>query len=410
MVTKLGIMEECVLIDQDALNEIIIPTTNVNRLLPDGTRHGEEVVNKSQIYITTAGFKNSFAYKKLIELLVQSIIDPDLVMVMGGTYETPVAEGLLDSDFVEQLRIQGTFNEDSFDREYRSFWSGDVNNAFYSSEKFDKHRKLMQPEYEYSNKSSKSAFYVIGVDVGRFDCTTEAVVIKVTPQPQGMASKKSVVNIYTYDAEDFESQAIHIKKLYFKYKAKILAIDANGLGAGFIDFMTKTQVDPSTGEDLPAFGVEGGTSEDTNKHYRKIHGPDVLEDAMYLIKANAPINTEAYTYTQTQLGSGNILFLIDEAAAKTKLMSTKVGQNMSVATRNETLMPHVQTSILKEQMMNLVQNNDGTNIILERSTKSIKKDKFSALIYGLYYIKQWEDKKKKNKKRDFSKMTLFTQH
>ena len=54
-------MEECVLIDQDALNEIIIPTTNVNRLLPDGTRHGEEVVNKSQIYITTAGFKNSFA-------------------------------------------------------------------------------------------------------------------------------------------------------------------------------------------------------------------------------------------------------------------------------------------------------------------------------------------------------------
>ena len=46
-----GLMEECVLIDQTALNEIIIPTTNVNRLLPDGTRHKEEVVNKSQIYI-----------------------------------------------------------------------------------------------------------------------------------------------------------------------------------------------------------------------------------------------------------------------------------------------------------------------------------------------------------------------
>lgn len=54
-------MEECVLIDQTALNEIIIPTTNVNRLLPDGTRDKAEVVNKSQVYITTAGFKNSFA-------------------------------------------------------------------------------------------------------------------------------------------------------------------------------------------------------------------------------------------------------------------------------------------------------------------------------------------------------------
>jgi hypothetical protein len=44
-------MEECVLIDQTALNEIIIPTTNVDRLLSDGSRHEEEVVNKSQIYI-----------------------------------------------------------------------------------------------------------------------------------------------------------------------------------------------------------------------------------------------------------------------------------------------------------------------------------------------------------------------
>ena len=50
-----GLMEECVLINKDALNDIIIPTTNVDRLLPDGTRDRKEVVNKSQVYITTAG-------------------------------------------------------------------------------------------------------------------------------------------------------------------------------------------------------------------------------------------------------------------------------------------------------------------------------------------------------------------
>lgn len=82
-------------------------TTNVNRLLPDGTRHNEEIVNKSQVYITTAGWKNSFAYNKLVELLIQSIIEPDQAMIMGGTYETPVKEGLLDEDFVDQLKLQG---------------------------------------------------------------------------------------------------------------------------------------------------------------------------------------------------------------------------------------------------------------------------------------------------------------
>ena len=34
---------------------------NVDRRLADGTRKEEETVNKSQIYVTTAGWKSSFA-------------------------------------------------------------------------------------------------------------------------------------------------------------------------------------------------------------------------------------------------------------------------------------------------------------------------------------------------------------
>jgi hypothetical protein len=62
----------------------------------------------------------------------------------------------------------------------------------------DKHRVLNQPEYEFSNRSSKNAFYVIGVDVGRIGCTSEACIFKVTPQPQGSAVK-TLVNIYTFE-------------------------------------------------------------------------------------------------------------------------------------------------------------------------------------------------------------------
>lgn len=53
----------------------------------------------------------------------------------------------------------------------------------------------------------------------------------MTPQVQGQAIK-SLVNIYTFVAEHFEEQAIHIKKLYYKYHAQKLAIDANGVNTG----------------------------------------------------------------------------------------------------------------------------------------------------------------------------------
>ena len=78
-------------------------------------------------------------------------------------------------------------------------------------------------------------------------------------------------------------------------------------------------------------------------------------------------------------------------------MDTKVGQNMTPEKRAETLMPFNLTTSLKEQMLNLVEENEGVNIILKQNNKSIPKDKFSAFEYALYYIKKEEDRKKKKR-------------
>lgn len=398
-----GLMEECILIDQTLLNEVIIPTMNVDRRLPDGTRHKEETVNKSQIYVTTAGWKSSFAYEKLIELVIKMVIEPDEAFVLGGTWRVPVLEGLLQRTFVNDLKTSGTYNDASFAREYESEWSGDAENAYFSVERFDKYRVLLQPEYEYSGRSNKSAYYVIGVDVGRKGCTTEAVVIKVTPQAQG-TSLKSVVNIYTYDEEHFETQAINLKKLYYKYKARKLVIDGNGLGIGLLDYMVKGQVDPETGDFLPDFGVEN----DEDKFYKKYKTENTETDAIYVIKANMPINTEAHSYVQTQLSSGKIKFLIDESQAKVKLLGTKIGQTMDPEKRNEYLKPFVETTILREQMLNLIEDNEGVNIILKMANRGVGKDKFSAFEYALYYIKQEEDNRKKKRGRKISDFMFFS--
>ena len=91
---------------------------------------------------------------------------------------------------------EGTYNEASFFREYESRWSGSVEDAFFNGEHFDRNRKLLQPEYEHSGRSSSGAYYVLSMDVGRKGCDSVICVFKVTPQAQG-ASIKSLVNIYT---------------------------------------------------------------------------------------------------------------------------------------------------------------------------------------------------------------------
>lgn len=396
-----GLLEECITIDPDVLNEVLIPLMNVSRNV-NGRFKPEEVLNKSQIYVTTAGYRNTFAYKKLMQILVNQIINPKEAFIIGGTWRVPVMEKLLDKNFLRDLKLDGTFNEASFSREFESEWSGDAENAFFSSEKFDKHRTLLQPEYEYSGRSSKNAYYLLGVDVGRKGDTTEIMIIKVTPQPQG-SSLKTLVNIYTFDAEHFETQAIHIKRLFFKYKARIAVVDGNGLGMGLIDYLVKDQIDED-GTLLPNFGVEN----DEDNFYRDFKTSDTIQDALYILKANAPINTEAHTYVQTQLSSGKIKFLIDENQAKTKLLTAKMGKLMTPEKRAEYLKPFNLTTILREQMLNLVEENEGINIILKQSNRGIKKDKFSAFEYGLYYEKLREDKAKSRKKRNIADMMFFT--
>lgn len=393
-----GLMEECVGIDDQILREVIIPVMAIPRRAKDGTTHEEEAVNKSQIYITTAGYKNTYPYDRLIGLLVRMITQPDRCMVLGGTWRTPVAVGLQQKTFITDQKNEGTYNEASFEREYESIWSGTVEDAFFNAEIFNRNRILNQPEYEASGRSSKLSYYILSVDVGRKVCDTVVCIFKVTPQPHGEPIK-SLVNIYTMNDTHFEDQAIKLKKLYYKYKARRIVIDANGLGVGLIDFMVKPQINPETSEIIPDFGVYGGTQDDAVQEYKKYKTNSTELDVLYLMKANAPINTEAHSITQSVLNSGKIKFLIDERTAKQKLLTTKVGQNMTTEARSDYLKPFSLTTSLREEIMNLREENEGLNIILKQANKSIKKDKFSALEYGLYYIKKIEEDKKKKKFR-----------
>ena len=388
-----GLIEECVGVDQNILQQVIIPTMNVSRRCMDGTVQEDEVLNQSQIYITTAGYKNSFSYRKLIQLLVRMIVEPEKAFIMGGTWRIPVLLGLQNRNFINDLKKDETFNEASFEREYESVWTGTIDNAFFNGETFDHNRILHKSEYEWTpSKSTNQAYYILGVDVGRRGCSTVICVVKVTPQSAG-PPVKSLVNIYDLNDEHFEDQAINIKKLYYKYKARRVVLDANGIGIGLLDYLIKTQTDES-GYTYPDFGVYN----DDEGFYKKFKTNNCEVDAIYALKANAALNTEAHTALQASLVTGKIKFLIDDRQAKTKLLSTKVGASMTPEQRNEYLKPFVLTTALKEELMNLREENEGINIILKQANKNIKKDKFSALEYAVYYIKQEEERRNKRKR------------
>jgi hypothetical protein len=313
-------------------------------------------------------------------------------------------EGLLDKNFVTDLKLDGTFNEDSFDREYESIWSGSLDSAFFSPESFTKNRVVTFAEDSYSGKTSKDGYYVLGVDVGRLNCTTEVVVMKVQPIKNSPYTSKTVVNIYSFDEEHFGFQAINIKKIFNKFKCKCAVIDANGLGVGLVDYLVQDNIDPDTGETLYNWGV---INDDDGK-YRMFRTQDTVPNAMYLMKANQAINSELYAYCKDQMDNNRVRFLITSEDAKKRIADKK----MPPQKREEYLIPYVMTDILFEQMMNLVRdtekNRNSQLIILDQSNTRIRKDKFSALLYALSYCQKFDDRTTRRKGVGQNRWMLFS--
>ena len=335
--------------------------------------------------------------------------------MFGGTWKIPIAEGSQDPSVIENVKLSDTYSPESFDREYNSKWYGDAEDAFFSNEIIKEARQLYIPhlKYQLRPRADKDCFYVIGVDVGRTHCTTEITVVLVRPRNDySMTSIKEVVNIITVPETDFEQQAKIIKKAFFNYNARAVAIDANGLGIGLIDFMTKAQKDPQTGTVLKGFGVCDSLPTSVADQYKDKKGEDFIEGAMFLCKFNAQLNSDHYAYMQSQFSNHKLKLLVGEKDAKENLLRTKEGRAMTLSDRNDYLQPFVQTTSLESQLLNLKREMDSkaVTITLKQSSTLVLKDKFSSLLYALAYIKTWEDGRTTHKKKiNVEDLLLFGQ-
>jgi hypothetical protein len=108
-----------------------------------------------------------------------------------------------------------------------------------------------------------------------------------------------------------------------------------------------------------------------------------------------------------------VRFLIKEQEAKNALLSTKMGQKMSVEQRVKRLIPHEMTTKLFEEMANLRLKRTGASldIVLEPINARFPDDKYMSFAYGLWRIKELEEEQSRRQRRRGSssrRLVFFT--
>ena len=380
--------------DGDNINSILLPTLVISRRTAGKGILNSKEPHQMQIFTTSASSKSSYNYEKLLEIFMDSIIQPKSSIIFGFDYRIPIAEKLIDSRYIQDMKLSNTFKPNDFAREFLSIYTSDNEDSWFNFTQLSRHRKIVNAEWSQKNVVNPDFFYLLAVDVGRFHDQTVVTVFKVRPSKGKYLCK--VVNIYvlgrTDESRQFSEQVKDIKRIIRAFNPIEVVIDINGLGASVADQMILPHFD-NDGSILPPYGFSNDES------YRKIQPMDAPR-ILYGIKASAGLNSQMFSNCYSKIQSGQIDFLITEREARSKLLATQRGQKMSAEEKTKRLMPYEMTSKLFDEMGNLrMKAQGGMNIVLEQINTRFPKDKFSSLIMGLWRIKELEDAQLKNFRR-----------
>lgn len=406
-----GILEECALISEEAYTEILWPQLNVKRREVDGTLNPNEP-SSPQTFITTAADRTVYMYQRLIEIAVNAVLRPNEFFCWGLSYEVPLHYGLIDKSTMLDQRYSNTVSEDSFARENLSIWTGNSADAWLDSRRLTRHRSLLKCERKATPApNNPGAFYIIGCDVGRYSANTAIMVIKVLPGDQRF--KKNVVYTEVINGANYiTEQAPRLKKLIQLYEPREIVIDGNGPGIGLLDAMVLPSYEPKTGEQFPAYFAFNNEHHLPPEMRSEQNDPDPRYNAIiYDIKASASNEDEINSAFLTSINNGSTSFLAHERIVKDKLMQTKKGQKMTAYDRRVFLLPYEMTSRLMDELNNLRLKPTGieNKYKVERISKSVEKDRFSALEYALYRVRYYEDKEIfRKKKKNIGSFGFFT--
>jgi hypothetical protein len=366
-------MEEAALINGEVFKDALAPVVDIAR-----TTIGKYAVvdpqelNHQINFFTTAGFKGTDEYVRCVSMH-DNMCELSGNLVLGSDWHLACWYGRGRSKSAI-LRIKADSSPITFGQNYESKWVGNDNNALVNINDLMDSRKLLEPELE----PDPNGEYYLGVDVGRSvkkkGNVTAIVVLRVFRNSKGRLKKLQAVNMFEVPGTStFTNQAIAVKRVKSKYNARVVCVDTNGLGVGLHDELLKVNIDDSE-EEYGAWNTINTEATPETSDY---------ETCLFDLKPQTA-NTQVITTFVDLVRSGKLELLVRKAKSEYTL------QDMEQKT--DAVLPYLLTDELFEEICNLkLVTKPNNRIAVEQISRKYDKDKYSALVYVLWYVKIYEE-------------------
>ena len=370
------------------------------------------------MYLSSAYWKEHWSYDKCVDTL-RAMLSPNRhQFVCSFPYQLPIAEGMLDPEFVADEMSESDFSEIKFSMEMEAMFWGASEGAFFNYDSIVKNRRIKYPmlpdslSIKVGNNSSvrippkvNGEIRILSADIALMPSVkhkNDATAIWLNQMMPTKAGRYSNNIVYgnAYEGLRTEQQALIIRKLFDEYQCDYLVLDTNGIGLGVYDALTRDLEDLETGEVYPAISC---INDDRMASRCTVIG---ARKVIWSIKGTAQFNSDCAILLREALNNGRIRLLENEYTGEEHLSELKGYKALNPSERLSLQMPYIHTTLLISELTKLQHEENGSRIRVYEST-GMRKDRYSSLAYNYYVSTQLEIKETKRHNMNSKTVSMF---
>lgn len=383
----------------------------VDKILPDGTTpysHYEEP--NTEIYLSSMWMKSHWSWDRFLTY-TDAMLKGRPYFTCALPYQLGIKERIIMKDMIINEMKEADFNEQMFKMEMETIPFGESEKSYFKFDILSKAREIAVPNIpltneqfitlrdkkyrpDFNKKKRGKEIRVLSMDVAVMSSTSRrsndaTVFTMISGVPNGGEYSKEVQYIESIEGMLTQSQALVAKRLFYDLDCDYFIIDSAGIGQAVFDACVEKTFDYERNVEYSAWSP----ITDDEEIRSRCKDPDAAM-VMIPIKVTGAyatqMNHDMALYTRGQFIGGKIKLLLTEAEASEHLMTMPEYRKLDPEDQVRVRTPYIQTTFLINEMINLETEIRGGLIKLNEPSARARKDRYSSLAYGLYFLKQKE--------------------
>lgn len=404
----------------ETLNSVLKPFLNCVRIPKFKSREDSKYINypseeNQTIYLSSAWYGDHWSYD-LYKEHREKMLNGEDWFTCNLPYQLSAHHGLLTKRRVEDIISSENMSDMSFQMEFEALFYHNNDHSFFKPTDMLPLRTLEYAWYpptidEYvlnKNKDiSKKPYYlkpivkdemrVLSCDIALMDSKNgknndNAIFTFFRCIPKNENYIAEVLHQASYEGAKAKELALYIKRLYYDSQCEYIVLDCAGNGISVLDELGEITVDTERGETYPPLKA---MNED---RYMERCGYPNAQKCIYCIAGNQKLNHEIATQLKTSFQNKTIKLLKNQMEAEDFIEGFAT---MTPQQQADKLLPYIQTSLMQNEIICLEYEVKQSYIRVYETGRN-RKDRYSSLSYGNYFIRLQEKKLQKRSKKKSS--------